>query len=67
VAFSLVLVVFMVANAIAGFAATGQGTFASVSSVIVVILLFALEHTPNRQPTALPLRLDEIILTLLAR
>lgn len=64
VAVTVGLVVFMVVNATSGFPSSWQGIFSSVSSVVVMVLLFALKHTQNRQQTALQLKLDEIIRAL---
>jgi low affinity Fe/Cu permease len=35
--------------------------FATVSNAVVIMLLFALKHTQDRQQTALQLKLDELI------
>ncbi len=64
VAVAVGLAVFMVVNATFGFPSSWQGIFASASSVVVMVLLFALKHTQNRQQTALQLKLDEIIRAL---
>jgi len=60
----LVLVVFMVINGFSGFPTSWESIFSSVSDSIVIILLFALKRTQNRQQTALQLKLDELILAL---
>jgi len=37
--------------------------FSTVSNAIVIMLLFAVKHTQDRQQTALQLKLDELILS----
>jgi low affinity Fe/Cu permease len=58
---SVVLVVFIVSLAFAGFPSRWQMGFSTVSSAIVIMLLFAVKHTQDRQQTALQLKLDELI------
>jgi low affinity Fe/Cu permease len=58
---SVVLVVFIVSLAFNGFPSKWQVGFSTVSNAIVIMLLFALKHTEDRQQTALQLKLDEII------
>lgn len=58
---SIVLVVFIITLAINGFPSRWQMGFSTVSSAIVIMLLFALKHTQDRQQTALQLKLDELI------
>jgi low affinity Fe/Cu permease len=58
---SVVLVTFIVSLAIAGFPMKWQTGFSTVSSAIVIVLLFAAKHTQDRQQTALQLKLDELI------
>jgi low affinity Fe/Cu permease len=60
---SVVLIVFIVALALEGFPSRWQVGFSTVSSAIVIMLLFALKHTQERQQTALQLKLDELIRT----
>jgi low affinity Fe/Cu permease len=57
----VVLIVFIVSLAIAGFPMRWQTGFSTVSSAIVIMLLFAVKHTQDRQQTALQLKLDELI------
>jgi low affinity Fe/Cu permease len=58
---SIVLVVFIISLAFAGFPSRWQMGFSTVSSAIVIMLLFAVKHTQDRQQTALQLKLDELI------
>lgn len=58
---SIVLVVFITTLAFNGFPSRWQMGFSTVSSAIVIMLLFALKHTQDRQQTALQLKLDELI------
>ena len=58
---SVVLVVFIVSLAFNGFPSRWQMGFSTVSNAIVIMLLFALKHTQDRQQTALQLKLDELI------
>jgi low affinity Fe/Cu permease len=58
---SVVLVVFIVTLAFKGFPSRWQMGFSTVSNAIVIMLLFAVKHTQDRQQTALQLKLDELI------
>ena len=58
---SAVLVVFIVTLAFKGFPSRWQMGFSTVSDAIVIMLLFAVKHTQDRQQTALQLKLDELI------
>ena len=60
---SIVLITFIVSLAFDGFPSKWQMGFSTVSSAIVIMLLFALKHTQDRQQTALQLKLDELIRT----
>lgn len=60
-AVSVVLIVFIVSLALNGFPSKWQMGFSTVSNAIVIMLLFALKHTQDRQQTALQLKLDELI------
>jgi low affinity Fe/Cu permease len=60
---SVVLVVFIVTLAFEGFPSRWQTGFSTVSNAIVIMLLFAVKHTQDRQQTALQLKLDELILS----
>jgi low affinity Fe/Cu permease len=60
-AVSVVLVAFIVSLAIMGFPTKWQTGFSTVSDAIVIMLLFAVKHTQDRQQTALQLKLDELI------
>ena len=62
-AVSVVLIVFIVSLAFNGFPSKWQMGFSTVSNAIVIMLLFALKHTQDRQQTALQLKLDELIRT----
>jgi low affinity Fe/Cu permease len=62
-AISIVLVAFIISLAIMGFPARWQMGFSTVSNAIVIMLLFAVKHTQDRQQTALQLKLDELILS----
>jgi len=44
-----------------GFPPRWQMGFSTVANAIVIMLLFALKHTQDRQQTALQLKLDELI------
>jgi len=58
---SLILVVFITSLALNGFPSKWQMGFSTVSNAIVIMLLFTLKHTQDRQQTALQLKLDELI------
>jgi low affinity Fe/Cu permease len=58
---SAVLIVFIVTLAFKGFPSRWQMGFSTVSNAIVIMLLFAVKHTQDRQQTALQLKLDELI------
>ena len=58
---SLILVVFISSLAFNGFPSKWQMGFSTVSNAIVIMLLFTLKHTQDRQQTALQLKLDELI------
>jgi low affinity Fe/Cu permease len=60
---SVVLVAFIVSLAFNGFPSKWQMGFSTVANAIVIMLLFALKHTQDRQQTALQLKLDELIRT----
>jgi low affinity Fe/Cu permease len=60
-AVSVVLIVFIVSLAFNGFPSKWQMGFSTVSDAVVIMLLFALKHTQDRQQTALQLKLDELI------
>lgn len=60
----VVLVAFNVELAVRGFPDRWQIIYSTVTNTAVVILLFALKHTDNRQQTALQLKLDELIRAL---
>jgi low affinity Fe/Cu permease len=53
--------VFIVSLAFEGFPSRWQMGFSTVSNAIVIMLLFALKHTQDRQQKALQLKLDELI------
>jgi low affinity Fe/Cu permease len=55
------LLVFMIGLAFAGYPSTWQMYFATASNAIVLVMLFVLKHTQDRQQTALQLKLDELI------
>jgi low affinity Fe/Cu permease len=58
---SVALVAFIISIAINGFPMKWQTGFSTVSNAIVIMLLFAVKHTQDRQQTALQLKLDELI------
>ena len=60
---SIVLVVFIILLAIKDFPARWQMGFSTVANAVVIMLLFAVKHTQDRQQTALQLKLDELILS----
>lgn len=60
----VVLLAFNVELAIHGFPDRWQIIYSTVTNTAVVILLFTLKHTDNRQQTALQLKLDELIRAL---
>ncbi|HUZ41172.1 MAG TPA: low affinity iron permease family protein [Acidimicrobiales bacterium] len=62
-AISIVLVAFIISLAIMGFPARWQMGFSTVANAIVIMLLFTVKHTQDRQQTALQLKLDELILS----
>ena len=55
---SLILVVFISSLAFNGFPSKWQMGFSTVSNAIVIMLLFTLKHTQDRQQTALQLKLS---------
>ena len=58
---SVVLVIFIVTLAFEGFPSRWQMGFSTISNAVVIMLLFAVKHTQDRQQTALQLKLDELI------
>ncbi len=60
---AVILVVFVVVLAIAGFPAYWMSAFATATSFITLVMLFVIQHTQSRQQTALQLKLDELIRT----
>jgi low affinity Fe/Cu permease len=58
---SVALVIFIVTLAFEGFPSRWQMGFSTISNAIVIMLLFAVKHTQDRQQTALQLKLDELI------
>jgi low affinity Fe/Cu permease len=60
-AVSIVLVAFIISLALTGFPLRWQTGFSTVSNAVVIMLLFAVKHTQDRQQTALQLKLDELI------
>ena len=60
---SIMLVAVIVSLALEGFPSRWQMGFSTISNAIVIMLLFALKHTQDRQQTALQLKLDELIRT----
>jgi low affinity Fe/Cu permease len=62
-AVSIALVAFIISLAVMGFPSRWQMGFSTVSNAIVIMLLFAVKHTQDRQQTALQLKLDELILS----
>jgi low affinity Fe/Cu permease len=58
---SVALVIFIVTLAFEGFPSRWESGFSTVSNAVVIMLLFAVKHTEDRQQTALQLKLDELI------
>lgn len=58
------LIAFNVVLALHGFPDRWQVLYSTVTDTVVIIMLFVLKHTENRQQTALQLKLDEIIRAL---
>ena len=58
---SVVLVIFIVTLAFEGFPSRWQMGFSTIANAVVIMLLFAVKHTQDRQQTALQLKLDELI------
>ena len=54
---------FVITLALAGFPASWQTTFSTMTNALVLVMLFVLKHTEARQQTALQLKLDELILS----
>lgn len=60
---AFVMLAFVIVLAIAGFPASWQVTFSTLSNAIVIVMVFVLKHTEARQQTALQLKLNELILS----
>lgn len=58
---ALVLTLFIIVLAFAGFPGNWQVAFATVAESVTLVMLFVIQHTQNRQQVALQLKLDELI------
>ena len=62
---ALILLTFNITLAVRGFPSSWQTYFATVSNTVILIFLFSFKHTDHRGLTALQLKLDEVIRSLL--
>ena len=60
---AVIVIVFAVVLAIAGFPARWETGFSTAGTAITLLLLFVIQHTQNRQQVATQLKLDELIRT----
>ena len=60
----VMVVVFGVALAIAGFPETWETAFAAVCAAVTTIMVFTIQHTQTREQAATQLKLDELIRAL---
>ena len=58
---ALLLTLFIIVLALAGFPGNWQVAFATVAESVTLVMLFVIQHTQNRQQVALQLKLDELI------
>jgi low affinity Fe/Cu permease len=58
---ALVVAVFGVALAIAGFPETWETAFAAAAAAVTTIMVFVIQHTQSREQAATQLKLDELI------
>jgi low affinity Fe/Cu permease len=61
---TLVVLVFGVALAIAGFPTTWETAFAAACAAVTTIMVFIIQHTQSREQAATQLKLDELIRAL---
>jgi low affinity Fe/Cu permease len=58
---TVLIVVFGVVLAIAGFPQTWETAFAAVCAAVTTIMVFTIQHTQSREQAATQLKLDELI------
>ena len=61
---AVLVVVFGVTLAIAGFPETWETAFAAVCAAVTTIMVFTIQHTQSREQAATQLKLDELIRAL---
>lgn len=61
---TVLVLVFGVALAIAGFPATWETAFAAACAAVTTIMVFIIQHTQSREQAATQLKLDELIRAL---
>jgi low affinity Fe/Cu permease len=60
----VVVAVFVVALAIAGFPESWEVAFSTIAAAITLVMVFVLHHTQRRETAATQLKLDELIRAL---
>ena len=58
---TVVVLVFLLVDSVAGFPDRWQAAFATVVASITLVMLFVIQHTQYRHQIALQLKLDELI------
>ncbi len=61
---ALVVAVFFVALAFAGFPGSWQTAFAAACAAVTTVMVFTIQHTQSREQAATQLKLDELIRAL---
>jgi low affinity Fe/Cu permease len=61
---TVLVIVFAVALAIAGFPETWETAFAAACAAVTTIMVFTIQHTQSREQGATQLKLDELIRAL---
>ena len=61
---TVLVLVFAVALAIAGFPETWETAFAAACAAVTTIMVFTIQHTQSREQAATQLKLDELIRAL---
>ena len=64
VAAAVLLVAFLALLVGTGLRASWQASFATVSGAVTLVMVFVIQHTQQRQQTAVQLKLDELIRSL---
>ena len=61
---ALLVLIFAVALAIAGFPEAWETAFAAVCAAVTTVMVFTIQHTQSREQAAIQLKLDELISAL---